>query len=126
VLTTLGIVISAASVVVLVALGTCTHQRIEEKIERLGTQTLMIQPGSLNAGGTRMGDATHPTLTEEDARAIAAEVQDVITAAPTSAIQDMAGYLRMQQAASSALTAPVRREQREAEDAQALPVARTA
>ncbi len=82
VLTTLGIVFGVASVVVMVALGAGTQQRIKEEIEQLGTNTLMIHPGSLNAGGTRMGAGTRPTLTEEDARAIAAEIQDVVAAAP--------------------------------------------
>jgi putative ABC transport system permease protein len=82
VLTTLGIIFGVASVIVMVALGAGTQQRIKEEIEQLGTNTLMIHPGSLNAGGTRMGAGTRPTLTEDDARAIAAEVQDVIAAAP--------------------------------------------
>jgi putative ABC transport system permease protein len=82
VLTTLGIVIGVASVVILVALGAGAQQRIKEEIEQLGANTLMIHPGSISAAGARMGAGTRPTLTEEDARAIAAEVQDVTAAAP--------------------------------------------
>jgi putative ABC transport system permease protein len=82
VLTTLGIIFGVASVVVMVAIGAGTQQRIQEEIEQLGANTLMVHPGALRAGGARMGAGTRPTLTDDDAVAIAAEVPDVIAAAP--------------------------------------------
>jgi putative ABC transport system permease protein len=82
VLTTLGIIFGVASVIVMVAIGSGTQQRIKEEIEQLGANTLMVHPGSLRTGGVRMGAGTRPTLTDDDAVAIAAEIPDVIAAAP--------------------------------------------
>lgn len=82
VLTTLGIVFGVASVIVMVAIGAGTQQRIHEEILQLGTQTLTVSPGSATASGVRMGAGTRPTLTDDDASAIAAEVRDIVAAAP--------------------------------------------
>jgi putative ABC transport system permease protein len=71
-----------AAVVVMVAIGAGTHARIQQEIQKLGATTLRIHPGSARTGGVHAGIGTRPTLTDGDARAIAAEVQDVIAAAP--------------------------------------------
>jgi putative ABC transport system permease protein len=82
VLTTLGVVFGVASVIVMVAIGAGTQARIKEEIERLGTNTLTINPGFARSAGVRLGAGSRPTLTDDDARALAAEVFELVAAAP--------------------------------------------
>jgi putative ABC transport system permease protein len=82
VLTTLGIIFGVSSVIIMVAIGAGTQQRIQEDIRNLGTNTLQVHPGSVSSSGVRLGRGTRSTLTYDDARALAAEVQSVVAAAP--------------------------------------------
>jgi putative ABC transport system permease protein len=79
VLTMLGIVCGVAAVVVMVGIGAGTRQQIRDEIERLGTNTLIVAPATTRPG--RPG-APPAGLTDRDARAIGAEVPDLIAAAP--------------------------------------------
>jgi putative ABC transport system permease protein len=76
----LGIVIGVGAVIAMVAVGSGASQRIQEQISSIGSNLLMVLPGSATSGGMRMGFGSTMTLTEEDARAIAAEVPGVLTA----------------------------------------------
>jgi macrolide transport system ATP-binding/permease protein len=67
-LTLLGIVIGVVSVVVMLAVGEGSKQRVMEQISAMGTNLLMIRPG---APGIR-GGGDIVTLTPQDAAAIAA------------------------------------------------------
>nr|WP_264185634.1 ABC transporter permease [Roseicella aerolata] len=82
-LTMLGIIIGVAAVITMVALGTGAQRQVAEQIRSLGSNLLLIQPGSPNQGGARLGTGARPTLTEEDAAAIAREVPEVVVAVPT-------------------------------------------
>ncbi len=84
-LTTLGIIIGVASVVVMVAVGAGTQARIKEEIARLGTNVFIVTPGYATSGGVRLGASTRPSLTEADAEAIRSEGAGIIAAAPTVA-----------------------------------------
>lgn len=81
-LTTLGIIFGVASVIVMVAIGAGTQERIREEIEALGTNILQIHPGAARSSGVRLGAGTRPTLTDDDARAIVAEVPNLVAVAP--------------------------------------------
>jgi putative ABC transport system permease protein len=66
-LTMLGIIIGVASVIVMVAIGEGAQQEIRQQIESMGTNVLMVMPGSMNArGGVRYTGARR-TLTLIDA-----------------------------------------------------------
>jgi putative ABC transport system permease protein len=81
-LTTLGIIIGVASVVVMVAIGAGTQAQIREEIERTGTNIIIVMPGApASAGPVRPGD--RPTLTDEDADVLAQAGGTIVTAAPT-------------------------------------------
>ncbi|MBI2784375.1 MAG: MacB family efflux pump subunit [Gammaproteobacteria bacterium] len=67
-LTLLGIVIGVVSVVVMLAVGEGSKQRVMEQISAMGTNLLMVRPG---APGIR-GGGDIVTLTPQDAAAIAA------------------------------------------------------
>ncbi len=79
-LTMLGIVIGVGAVIAMVAIGTGASNRIAEQIASIGSNLLMVLPGSATSGGMRMGFGSTMTLTEDDARAIAIEIPGVVTA----------------------------------------------
>jgi putative ABC transport system permease protein len=82
VLTTLGIVFGVASVIVMISIGAGTEQRIREQIQALGTNLLQVYPGFAQTGGVRLGRGSRPTLTDDDARAIEADVLGLVATAP--------------------------------------------
>ena len=92
-LTMLGIIIGVAAVITMIAIGGGARQRVEEQIKALGTNIMLVLPGAMTSGGVRLGAQTGQTLTEEDARAIAAEVPEVQAAAASlrSSAQVVAG-----------------------------------
>ena len=85
-LTILGVVIGVASVITLMSIGRGTQSAIVSQLENLGSNLLFISPGSTfaGAGGVRGGAGSSSTLTMEDAIAIAQEVPDIATIAPSS------------------------------------------
>ena len=80
VLTMLGIIIGVGAVIAMVAVGSGAAARIEEQIASIGSNLIIVMPGSATSGGLRMGHGSTLTLTEEDAKAIALEVPGVQTA----------------------------------------------
>jgi putative ABC transport system permease protein len=80
-LTTLGIIIGVAAVIAMVALGEGAKARVEDAFASMGSNLLIILPGSTGAGGARGGFGSMPTLTWDDLRAIRAEVPTVRYAA---------------------------------------------
>lgn len=83
-LTMLGIVIGVAAVIAMIALGGGAQNRIKEQIASLGSNLLIIVPGSVLQSGARMGSGYAQTLTESDAAAITNEIPEVIVAAGVS------------------------------------------
>ena len=79
-LTMLGIIIGVGAVIAMVAVGSGAANRISEQIASIGSNLLIVLPGSATSGGLRMGHGSTLTLTEEDARAIVLEVPGVQTA----------------------------------------------
>jgi len=80
VLTTLGIIIGVASVIVMSAIGNGASRQIQNQISSLGTNQLTIFPGSSNVGGVRGGFGSAPPLTEKDLRAVRDRVAGVVAA----------------------------------------------
>ncbi len=72
-LTMLGIVIGVAAVIVMVAVGQGAQSRIEEQINNLGTNLVIVTPGSSQAGGVSQGAGTFNRLTVEDAEKLERE-----------------------------------------------------
>ncbi len=88
-LTVLGVVIGVCAVITLVNLGSGAQISIQKAISGLGTNLLVIFPGSVTQGGIRTGYGTVTTLIPEDAEAILSECADVqmVTPVVTSAAQ---------------------------------------
>ena len=82
-LTMLGIIIGVAAVIAMVAIGSGAQKNVSDRIRSLGANVLLIQPGSKNAGGVRLGVGARHTLTEDDAASIAQIITEVVAAAPT-------------------------------------------
>ncbi len=81
-LTMLGIIIGVGAVIIMLAIGQGAQYSVEQQISALGTNVLVILPGSQNTGGIRVGAGTSTTLTEDDAKAIAAECPAVGLVSP--------------------------------------------
>ena len=79
-LTMLGIVIGVGAVIVMIAVGAGAQARVEEQIRALGSNLLLVMPGSTTAGGVRMGFGSGSTLTEDDVNAINREIPEALAA----------------------------------------------
>ena len=73
VLTMLGIVIGVGSVIVMVAVGNGAQVQIEKQISSLGTNLILVLPGSSQQGGVSQGAGTFNRLTVEDAQKLKLE-----------------------------------------------------
>jgi putative ABC transport system permease protein len=85
-LTTLGILIGVAAVILLVAVGNGASAAVQSSIDSLGTNLLLVQPGSTQgAGGVNTGVGGAQTLTLADATALENKqlAPDVLVAAPS-------------------------------------------
>jgi putative ABC transport system permease protein len=71
-LTMLGVVIGVAAVIVTVAIGTGARTSVADQIGALGSNMIVVLPGSLNQSGVRTGSGGASTLTPADGLAIAA------------------------------------------------------
>ena len=81
-LTMLGIIIGVGAVIVMVAIGECAQSQIAAQIQNLGTNMLVITPGSSNAGGVSQGSGSFNRLKDTDADKIMAESAYVAGVSP--------------------------------------------
>jgi putative ABC transport system permease protein len=93
-LTMLGIVIGVGCVIVVVAIGNGASQSIQQTINSLGSNFIMIFPGTSTQSGARLFTG-NSTLTPEDADAIKNDCPSVAYVSPTvrTAGQVIAGEL---------------------------------
>ncbi|MGD0500615.1 MAG: ABC transporter permease [Bryobacteraceae bacterium] len=82
-LTMLGIIIGVAAVIAMVGVGTGATARIQAQIQSIGSNLIIVLPGSISTNGVRLGSGAVATLTEDDAKAIAAECPSVLAVAPS-------------------------------------------
>src|SRR4051812_14603856 len=81
-LTTLGIIIGVGAVIAMMAIGAGAKAQIEQAFAAMGTNLLIVMPGSTTSGGSFGGFGSMPTLTWDDLAAIRNEVPTVKAAAP--------------------------------------------
>jgi len=81
-LTMLGIIIGVGAVIAMVAIGEGAKATIRAQIASLGTNVLIVLPGSNVQGGVRFGSGAVRTLVDDDAKAIARELPSVSFASP--------------------------------------------
>ena len=87
-LTMLGIIIGVGAVIAMVAIGEGAKSTIRAQIASLGTNVLIILPGSNVQGGVRAGTGNVNTLVDGDSRAIARELPSVAFASPVMRRQE--------------------------------------
>lgn len=70
ILTTLGVIIGVAAVILVVAIGSGARDLVVSRIKSLGSNLLVLEPGAVTAGGVHM-PAAGAHLTEDDVLALA-------------------------------------------------------
>jgi putative ABC transport system permease protein len=81
-LTTLGIIIGVAAVIAMVAVGEGAKAQVEAAFAAMGSNLLIILPGTTTAGGAHGGFGSMPTITWDDLAAIRSEAPAVRYVAP--------------------------------------------
>jgi putative ABC transport system permease protein len=81
-LTTLGMIIGVCAVIFSVAVGEGAKAKVEEAFASMGSNLLIVLPGSNTSGGARGGSGSQPTLTWDDMRSITNELSTVKYVAP--------------------------------------------
>ncbi|MBW2394559.1 MAG: ABC transporter permease [Deltaproteobacteria bacterium] len=92
-LTTLGMVIGVAAVITTVGIGQGATRAIEDQIASIGTNLLVVMPGTRQRGGAHSGWGGASSLTLGDARAIEREASfvDSVTYMRSGAVQVIYG-----------------------------------
>ncbi len=83
-LTSLGIIIGVAAVIVMLAIGTGASTKVTKDMESMGSNLLTVRSASANQGGVRQGAGSRPTLTLKDAMTINRLARGVEAVAPVS------------------------------------------
>jgi putative ABC transport system permease protein len=84
-LTSLGVVIGVAAVVMMTSIGLGAQQRVTATIAGLGSNLIIVSPGAArtaSGGLVSSGAGTGASLTDADAQAIAKQVDGVVAVAP--------------------------------------------
>ena len=81
-LTSLGIIIGVAAVIIMLAIGNGSKKQINEQIQSMGSNLLMVIPGATSSSGMKMPMGSQPTLTSFDAAAIKRLCPSVFDVAP--------------------------------------------
>ena len=76
-LTSLGVIIGIAAVIIMVSVGQGTQAEIDKMVSGLGSNRLDISGGAPNQGGVRGGAGNNATLTDDDAKAIREQIPEV-------------------------------------------------
>jgi len=82
-LTMLGIIIGVAAVIAMVGVGSGATERIQDQIRSIGSNLIIVLPGSVSSNGVRLGSGAVASLTQDDAKAISIDCPSVALAAPT-------------------------------------------
>ncbi len=92
-LTSLGIIIGVSAVIIMVAIGEGSSAKIEAEINSLGTNLLMVMPGSSTTGGAHMGAGSFNRFTFDDVDKIrrTADLIDAVSPVVRSGAQIVGG-----------------------------------
>ena len=82
-LTMLGIIIGVGAVIAMVSVGMGVRSNVQESIASLGSNMLIVSPGSSNRGGPRGAAGSMQTLKYEDAKAIQSKVRNIDFVSPS-------------------------------------------
>lgn len=82
-LTMLGIIIGVGAVIAMVSVGMGVRSNVQESIASLGSNMLIVSPGSSNRGGPRGAAGSMQTLKYDDAKAIQAKIKNIDFVSPS-------------------------------------------
>lgn len=82
ILTSLGIIIGVAAVIVMLAIGNGAQITIQKEMKSMGSNLIMIRSGTSTSGGQRMGHGSQPTMKASDGNAIEEKIPSIKIAAP--------------------------------------------
>jgi len=82
ILTSLGIIIGVAAVIIMLAIGNGAQITIQNEMKSMGTNLVMIRSGTSTSGGKRMGHGSQPTMKAADGNAIEEKIKGIAMAAP--------------------------------------------
>lgn len=82
-LTMLGIIIGVGAVIALVSVGMGVKSNVTNSISSLGSNMLIVSPGSSNRGGVRGAAGSMQTLKYDDAEAIKEKIKGIDYVSPT-------------------------------------------
>jgi len=81
-LTTLGITIGVGAVIAMMEIGTGSSAAIQQTIANMGTNNILVQPGTAASGGVSFGAGSVMTLTPQDCDAILRDCPDIRSGTP--------------------------------------------
>ncbi|WP_315004767.1 ABC transporter permease [uncultured Selenomonas sp.] len=82
-LTMLGIIIGVGAVIAMVSIGMGVRTSVSDSFASLGSNMLIVMPGSSNTGGVRGAAGSRKSLKYDDAKAIAAKIKGIDYVSPT-------------------------------------------
>jgi putative ABC transport system permease protein len=83
-LTMLGIIIGVGAVITSMAIGNGASAAVAAQLARLGSNLIIVIPGSVITGGVNLGAGARTSLKPQDATAIASEIPGIAGVAPQS------------------------------------------
>ncbi len=81
-LTVLGVVIGIAAVTTMVSIGQSASDLVQGQFQALGTNVIVVFPGSHRNAGVHRGRGTVTTLTAQDSDAMARECKTILASSP--------------------------------------------
>ena len=81
-LSMLGIIIGVAAVIIMMAIGQGSKESVRENISQMGTNMIMVRPGSDQRGGVRLDPSEMQTLKIDDYEAIVSEKRFITYVSP--------------------------------------------
>jgi len=81
-LTMLGIIIGIGSVIAMLAIGQGSKKSIQDQVSSMGSNMVMVMPGTQSRGGVQLGNDDSKKLTVEDVKAISLECDAVSMVSP--------------------------------------------
>ena len=82
ILTSLGIIIGVAAVIVMLSVGNGAQIQIQNEMKTMGTNLIIIRSGVSTSSGARGGHGSQPTMKKADGDAIQEKISSIRLAAP--------------------------------------------
>ena len=81
-LTSLGIIIGVAAVIIMLAIGSGANKKVQSNMESMGSNLLTIRSAAAKSGGISLGIGSKPTLSIKDSEAIKRTARGIEAVAP--------------------------------------------